>query len=57
MNPNPYARMTAVAVGAATIYGLQQGLELSFWIALPLAIVAYAATVISVGYFLAARTK
>lgn len=57
MNPNPYARMTAVAVGAATIYGLQQGLELSFWIALPLAIVAYAVTVMGVGYLLAARAK
>lgn len=57
MNPNPYARMTAVAVGAATIYGLQQALELSFWIALPLAIAAYAGTVMGVGYLLAARAK
>jgi hypothetical protein len=57
MNPNPYARMAGIAAGAATIIGLQQGLALAFWIALPLAIVAYAATVISVGYLLAARTK
>jgi hypothetical protein len=49
--------MIAVAVGAATIYGLQQGLELAFWIALPIAIVAYAVTVMGVGYLLAARAK
>ena len=57
MNPNPYARMAGIAAGAASIFGLQQGLELSFWIALPLAIIAYAATVIGVGFLLAARAK
>ncbi len=57
MNPNPYARMAGIAAGAASIFGLQQGLELSFWIALPLAILAYAATVIGVGFLLAARVK
>jgi hypothetical protein len=57
MNPNPYARMAGIAAGAASIFGLQHGLELSFWIALPLAIMAYAATVISVGFLLAARAK
>ena len=57
MKPNPYARMAAIAVGATTIFGLQQGLELSFWIALPLAILAYAATVLAMGYLLDARAK
>jgi hypothetical protein len=57
MNPNPYARMTGIAAGAATIYGLQQGLEVPFWIALPLAIVVYVVTVMGVGYLLAARAK
>lgn len=57
MNPNPYARMAAIAVGAATIFGLQYWLELSFWIALPVAIVAYAITVVGVGYVLDARAK
>lgn len=56
MNPNPYARMAGIAAGAASIFGLQHGLELSFWIALPLAIVAYAATVIGVGFLLAAKS-
>lgn len=54
MKPNPYARMAAVAVGAASIFGLQHGLELSFWIALPVAIAAYAATVVGMGYLLGA---
>ena len=57
MNPNPYARMAGIAAGAASIFGLQQGLELSFWIALPLAILAYAATVLGVGLLLDARAK
>jgi hypothetical protein len=57
MNPNPYARMAGIAAGAATIFGLQQGLGLSFWIALPLAIVAYAGVVFSVGFLIAARAK
>lgn len=52
MNANPYARMAAVAIGAVTIFGLQHGLELSFWIALPLTIIAYAATVLGMGYLL-----
>ncbi len=57
MNPNPYARMAGVAAGAATILGLQQGLELPFWVALPLAIIAYAVVVIGVGFLLAPRAK
>lgn len=49
--------MAGIAAGAVTIFGLQQWLELSFWIALPLAIIAYAAMVIGVGFLLAARAK
>jgi hypothetical protein len=49
--------MAGIAAGAATIFGLQQGLELSFWIALPLAIMAYAVTLIGVGLLLSARAK
>jgi hypothetical protein len=49
--------MAGVAAGAATILGLQQGLELPFWVALPLAIIAYAVVVIGVGFLLAPRAK
>lgn len=57
MNRNPYARIAGVAVGAATIFGLQQGLELPFYVALPLAIVAYVVTLLAMGYLLDAGAK
>jgi hypothetical protein len=54
---NPYVRMAAIGVGAAVVFGLQQGLAQPLYIAVPVAIVAYAATLISLGWVLSARAK
>lgn len=54
---NPYVRMAAIAVGAAVVFGLQQGLAQPLYVAVPVAIVAYAATLIGLGWVLSARAK
>ena len=54
---NPYVRMVAIGVGAAVVFGVEQGLAQPLYVAVPLAIVAYAATLISLGWMLSARTK
>jgi hypothetical protein len=54
---NPYVRMVAIGVGAAVVFGVEQGLAQPLYIAVPLAIVAYAATLISLGWVLSARAK
>jgi hypothetical protein len=54
---NPYVRMAAIGVGAAVVFGLQQGLAQPLYVAVPVAIVAYAATLISLGWVLSARAK
>lgn len=54
---NPYVRMAAIAVGAGVVFWLQQGLAQPLYIAVPVAIVAYAATLICLGWMLSARAK
>ena len=54
---NPYVRIAAIAVGAGVVYGLQQGMAQPLYVAVPVAIVAYAATLISLGWMLTARSK
>lgn len=54
---NPYVRMVAIGVGAAVVFGVEQGLAQPLYVAVPLAIVAYAATIISLGWMLSARAK
>jgi len=54
---NPYVRMAAIGVGAAVVFGVEQGLAQPLYVAVPLAIVAYAATLISLGWVLSARAK
>jgi len=51
------ARIVAVLTGAATLFGLQQGFELQFYIALPIAAVAYMAVKVAVGLLLGAGEK
>lgn len=41
---NPYVRMLAIGVGTAVVFGMQQGLEQPLYVAVPVAIAAYAAT-------------
>jgi hypothetical protein len=43
-------------VGAGVLFGLQQGFELKFYIALPLAIVAYLVVKVGLGLALRADT-
>ena len=54
---NPYVRMAAIGVGAAVVYGLQQGMAQPLYVAVPVAILAYAATLICLCWALNARAK
>jgi len=42
MNKHRIARIVAVLIGAAVVFGLEQGLGLKIYIAIPAGIVAYA---------------
>ncbi len=48
---NPYVRMLAIGVGTAVVLGLQQGLAQPLYVAVPVAIAAYAATLGLAWYF------
>jgi hypothetical protein len=56
MNRLAIARIVSVLVGAGVLFGLQQGFELKFYIALPLAIVAYLVVKVGLGLALRADT-
>lgn len=43
MYKTPLIRLVAILVGAGVLFGLQQGLGLALYIAIPVAIVAYTA--------------
>jgi hypothetical protein len=43
MYKNPLIRLAAILVGAGVLFGLQQGLGLALYFAIPIAIVAYTA--------------
>lgn len=49
MNRQALGRLVSVAVGAAVLFGLQQGLEVKFYFALPAAIVAYTVVKVAIG--------
>lgn len=53
---NPYARMLAIGVGTVIVFGLQQGLEQPLYVAVPVAIVGYAAT-LALAWMLGARPE
>jgi len=54
MNGLTIARIVSVLVGAAVLFGLQHGLDVQFYIALPVAIVAYLAVKVGLGLLLGA---
>jgi hypothetical protein len=56
MNRLAIARIVSVLVGAGVLFGLQHGLELKFYFALPLAIVAYVVVKVGLGLALRADT-
>jgi len=45
-------RIVAMLTGAAVLYGLQQGLGLQFYFALPAAVLAYLAVLVGLGLLL-----
>ncbi len=52
MNRRLITRITAIAIAAAVLFGLEQGLGLQFYFAFPAALVAYFATLVVVGLML-----
>jgi uncharacterized membrane protein len=55
MNRNPYARIAAIVVGAAVIFGLEQGLGVKLYFAIPAGIVAYIGTLLAANFMLGAK--
>ena len=49
MNKLLVCRMIAVLIGAAVLYGLQQGLGLQLYVAIPIAAIAYMAVKVGLG--------
>ena len=54
MTRNGITRIVAVLTAAAVLFGLQQGLGLQFYFALPAAMLAYLAMLVGVGLLLGA---
>ena len=54
MNRTGITRIVAVLTAAAVLFGLQQGLGLQFYFALPAAMLAYLAMLVGVGLLLGA---
>jgi len=57
MNRLAIVRIISVLAGAATLFGLQQGLGLQFYFAFPVAIVVYLAVKVAIGLLLGAGDK
>ena len=54
MSKHTISRFVAILVGATVLFGLEQGLGLQFYIAIPLAVVAYVVTLVALGLALGA---
>jgi hypothetical protein len=57
MNRLAIVRIISVLAGAATLFGLQQGLGLQFYFAFPVAIVVYLAVKVAIGLLWGAGDK
>ena len=57
MNRDRMIRFAAVLVGAAVVFGLQQGAEAKFYIAIPGGIVAYIITLVALGPVFGSQAK
>jgi hypothetical protein len=59
MNRHGLSRIAAVVVGAAVLFGLEQGLEAPLYIAIPAGVAAYLVTLVARGLWLGngARAK
>jgi hypothetical protein len=54
MSKHRIGRIVAVLVGAAVLFGLEQGLGLQLYIAIPAALLAYIVTLVASGLVLGA---
>jgi uncharacterized membrane protein len=52
MNRRGIVRIVAVLTAAAVLFGLEQGLGLQFYFALPAAVLAYLAVLVTLGLWL-----
>ena len=49
MNKLAIARLVAVLIGAAVVFGLQQGLGMQLYFAVPIAAIVYTAVKVAIG--------
>lgn len=52
MKPDRIGRIAAVLVGAAVLFGLEQGLGIKLYLAIPAGILAYVVTLVALGLLL-----
>ena len=57
MNKHRISRIVAVLVGAAVLFGLEQGLGLKLYIAIPAGVLAYIVTLVALGLELGTETR
>jgi hypothetical protein len=57
MNRQGIGRIVAVLIGAAVLFGLEQGLDMKLYFAIPLAVIVYAAVKIGFGLMWGAGDK
>jgi hypothetical protein len=57
MQTNGVSRIVAVLVGAGVLFGLEQGLQLALYIAIPLGVLAYLVTLVGLGLMLGAGKR
>ncbi len=57
MNRRGIPRIVSMLIGAAVLLGLEQGLGLKLYIALPAAVLAYLATLVAMGLLLGTDTQ
>ena len=50
-------RFAAVLIGAAVLFGLEQGLGAKLYIAIPAGVLAYIATLLALGLMLGSKTQ
>jgi hypothetical protein len=57
MNRDRMIRFAAVLVGAGVLFGLEQGLGVNLYVAIPAGILAYAATLVALRLALGSRSQ
>jgi len=57
MNKHGISRIGSVLVGAAVLFGLEQGLGLKYYIAIPAGVLAYIVTLVVLGLVLGTQTR